>query len=354
MTEGSQGSHGPNSSAANEDRFLGALLGLAIGDALGMPVEGWSRGRIAAAFGRIESYLPRTLPGGDQVQAGEFTDETEIALCVVESLTTNHGRLDVDNIGARVLYLARGESRRWMGAATGAALDRADETLEFRVPLDEDGPATGDVATRGAPIGLLYAVGRFDPAPLRADTEAVTRLTHGSPAAIAATTAVAFGVNLAARGEVPPTRWARETAEFLGSGELAESLGRAADLADAGTPVADALAAIRAGEGAAESVAAAFYAAMVAPVFEAAVFAAVNAGGDTDTVAAIAGTIAGAARGASGIPQRLIDDLGGRIYVSLAAPWFYRTALARAGLLIELRPGDAGGPPPRPEMPPRQ
>ncbi len=343
----------PNYSAANEDRFLGGLLGLAIGDALGMPVEGWSRDRIAAEFGRIEGYHPRRQPGRDEVAAGEFTDETEFALCVVESVTTNRGTIDVDNIGARLLYLARGESRRWLGAATAAALDRADETGEFRVALDEDGPATGDVATRGVPIGLLHAVGRFDAASLRAAAEVVTRLTHGSPAAIAATTAVAYGVNLAARGEVPPTRWARDTAEFLGGGALSESLAQAADLADATTPVADALAALGTGEDARESVAAGFYAAIVAPVFEAAVFTAVEAGGDTDTVAAVAGALAGSTRGASGIPQGLIDGLGGRIYVSLAAPWFHRTALGRAGLIIDLRPEDATSPPPRPDLPPR-
>ena len=43
-----------------------------------------------------------------------------------------------------------------------------------------------------------------------------------------------------------------------------------------------------------------------------------------------------------------IDGLGSRIYVSLAAPWFFRTAQQRAGLSIGLRPA-----PPRPTEPPR-
>jgi ADP-ribosylglycohydrolase len=84
-------------------------------------------------------------------------------------------------------------------------------------------------------------------------------------------------------------------------------------------------------------VATAISAAMRAATFEDAVFAAVGTGGATDARGAIAGALAGAARGAGGIPQRLIDDLEGRIYVSLAAPWFYRTALRRSGPVIDLR-----------------
>ncbi|MDP9366727.1 MAG: ADP-ribosylglycohydrolase family protein, partial [Chloroflexota bacterium] len=210
----------------------------------------------------------------------------------------------------------------------------------------------GDVATRGVPVGLLYAVGRFDEAGLRRDAERVTRLTHGSPAAIAGTTAVAYGINLALRGDLPPDRWAGETARFLGGGELADALTRSSELRADATPVDEAIAALGSGSPARESVAAGFYAAMAAEVFEDAVFAAVNAGGDADTIGAIAGALAGAAGGASGVPQPLIDDLEGRIYVSLAAPWYYRTALQKAGLIIDLRP-EGDQPPPRPSAPPR-
>lgn len=342
----------PVSYRANEDKFLGCLLGLAIGDALGMPVEGWSRDRIKEVFGRLDGYHPRIFPDGTEVKAGEFTDETEFALSIVESVTTNRGAVDPDNIGARLLYLVRGESRRWMAGDTVVALTAAEASLRFSVALDEDGPATGDVATRGVPVGLLYAVGRFDEAGLRREAERVTRLTHGSPAAIAGVTAVAYGVNLALRGDLPRDRWAGETARSLRGSELAAALARADEMRADATPVDEALGALGSGSPARESVAAGFYAAMAAEVFEDAVLAAVNAGGDTDTVGAIAGALAGAAGGASAIPQPLIDDLEGRIYVSLAAPWYYRTALQKAGLIIDLRP-EGDQPPQRPTAPPR-
>src|SRR5262245_52971084 len=103
---------------ANEDRFLGSLLGLAIGDALGMPVEGWSASTIVERFGWIDGYHLKVFPDGAEFKAGEFTDESELALCIVESLTANQGVLDPENIAARFSFLARGESKRWMSADT--------------------------------------------------------------------------------------------------------------------------------------------------------------------------------------------------------------------------------------------
>ena len=337
---------------ASEGAFLGGLLGLAIGDALGMPVEGWPRERIQERYSAITGYHSRVFADGTEIKAGEFTDETEIALCIVESLTANGGVIDVDNIGARLLYLARGESKRWMSDDTRTAFDIADETGEFTVPLDEDAPATGEVAARGVPIGLLHAVGAFDPGQMRVDAEAVTRLSHGSPAAIAGVTAIAYGVRLAAQNETPRAGWARETAAFLDGGALAEALARVDALAEQALPLPEMLSALGTSSAATAAVPAAFAAAMNATVFEDAVFGAVNAGGDTDTVGALAGGLAGAAAGASGIPQGLIDDLEGRIYVSLAAPWFHRSAQRRAGLVIDLRPG-GDEPHARPTMPPR-
>ncbi len=338
---------------ATEDVFLGSLLGLAIGDALGMPVAGLAKEEIAAVTGgrRVTEYLPKTFPDGTVMKAGEFTDESEIALCIVEAMTTNSGHVDPEMIGPRMRFLGRGEPKRWMNDATLRSLDvTADH--DFRVPVDEDGPATADVAARGVPIGLVHAVGALSVDQLRADAETVSRLTHGSPAAIAAVTAVAFGVQLAARGEVTRPSWAASTADFLGSGSLAAALHEADRMIGNGTATADLLSLMPTGPDASESVPAAFVAAMTSSRFEDAVLTAVSGGGAADSIGAIAGALAGAAGGVSAIPQDLIDALEGRIYISLAAPWFYRVALRRAGRVIDLRP-EEGGPWTRPAMPPR-
>jgi ADP-ribosylglycohydrolase len=332
---------------ATENQFLGALFGMAIGDALGAPAVGLSQDQIAARFGHIEGYHGAAPPDAGEPHPGSFTDETEIALCIVESMTANRGVLDPETAGVRMLHLAAGASRGWMQPDTLATLDAAADTLEFVVPLADDGPATGDVASRGVPVGLMHTVGRFNPDALRADSEAVARLTHGGPAAFNAVTAVAYAVRLAATG-APREVWAAETADFLGGGALADAL-RDLALRSPDTSLPELLIQTSTGLAAVESVPAAFAAAMKEPVFEDAIFAVVNAGGATDTVGAITGALAGAAGGASGIPQSLIDGLEGRIYVSLAAPWFFKAARQRAGQLIDLRPVHG----PRPDMPPR-
>ena len=62
----------------------------------------------------------------------------------------------------------------------------------------------------------------------------------------------------------------------------------------------------------------------------------VQAGGDAAALGAIAGGLAGGRFGAAGLPQRFIDDLDARIYLSMAAPWFYRTVLRRHGVVVDL------------------
>ncbi|MGH2532342.1 MAG: ADP-ribosylglycohydrolase family protein [Thermomicrobiales bacterium] len=310
-----------------QDRFLGALLGMAIGDAMGMPVAGWTATQIRGRLGRVTTYHRRVFPDGVEIKPGEFTDVSEIALCIVESITTNLGAVDPDNIGARMVFLARGESKRWMGAETRAALERAAERMSYVVVLDEDGPATGDVAARGIPIGLLHAGGDLDAELLRNDAETVTRITHGSPVAIAATTAVAYGMVLAAGGESPPADWLTATAAFVGVGTIAAELDLMGQRLAAGVSADEVIAEAGTGDDASAVVAGAFAAAALASRFEDAVESAANAGGAADARAAIAGALAGARLGATGIPQRLIDDLEGRIYVSLAAPWFHQRAM---------------------------
>jgi ADP-ribosyl-[dinitrogen reductase] hydrolase len=301
--------------AVGQDRFLGALFGMAIGDAMGMPVAG----RAVGSFEPVAGYRARRFSDGTEIGAGEFTDESEIALCIVESATVNDGLIDADNIAARMRILARGESKRWMSAATFAALNASEETLDSSVPLADDGPTTPDVAARGIPIGLLHSVGTFKPNQLRADVESVVRITHGSPAAISAATAVAFAVQFAAREGDRFSEIASETARFLGAGALSEALGGGA-----------------AEDGLTQTITEAFRIAVEADSLESAVLTAVNVGEAADSRGAIAGAIRGAADGIAAIPQRLIDALEGRIYISLAAPWFFRSAQRRGGLVINL------------------
>ncbi len=328
-----------------EDVFLGALLGMAIGDALGLP--GGNGGRMDPAS-PLAGYEPLRRADGSEVEAGEFTEESEIGLSIIEVATTSRGTLDADLIGYRLVRLAQGESGAWQDDATRSSLLLAGDSLEFQVPVNEDGPTSAAVASRGIPVGLLASIGEVDRARFRGDCDLVARLTHGSPEQGNAVLAVAELVRLAATRERPIDEWAAATAAVLGAGAMHDAL-VALRVDD---DVVGQVGRLAAG-GPEQQVAAALTAVAGTQSFESAVLLAAGAGGKSDAIGAIAGAIAGAWRGAGAIPQWLIDGLGGRIYVSLAAPWFRRAALYRAGVVRDL-PMDGGSAPPRPSFPPRQ
>lgn len=287
---------------ATEDQFIGALLGLAIGDALGRPLIGLAPEAIAAQYGEITGYVGEDAER-EGAPTGVITDETEVTLCIVESLTTNDGLIDPENINTRLGFLLRGDSRRWLPESVIAGVERAEETNGL-VAAGSDDHLDLSVAVRGGPVGLLHAVDIDDDISLEADARTVTRLSHGGDRQAALTATVARAVRAAARDES----------------------------VDVGAIPADASL-----EG---SLAALIAEAFAVSRFEDALFARVGQGGAADTAGAIVGAIAGARFGASGIPQHLIDDLDARMYLSLAAPLFYRTARRRRGTVIDLRKVD--------------
>jgi ADP-ribosylglycohydrolase len=311
---------------ATQDRFLGAILGMAIGDAFGMPVAGWSATTIADWYDTVTDYLPRKFPDGDEVGPGEITDDTEIALCIIESVTAGQGQIDVENIGIRMSYLTRSDSRRWMTDETATALQDRSEQHQFQLPLVDDECVNPDVLARGIPIGLMHSMGAPDEAAIRSDVSAVTRITHGSPLAMSAVEAVARAVAMAARHELALDQLRAEVASQLPDGAVREALERhGADLSESHEVVATLMSALTVVE--------------TATAFEDVLERAVAPGGATDTRAALAAAIYGAHHGSGVIPQRLIDGLESRIFVSLAAPWFYRTIARLRGRAIDFRPG---------------
>jgi ADP-ribosylglycohydrolase len=219
----------------------------------------------------------------------------------VESLTTNNGLVDPVNINARLGFLINGGSRQWMSDATAEGIRLAGEH-DGLVPESYQPEPELAVAVRGVPVGLLHAVGGLDLQSLVAEASLVSRLSHAGPAQAELTSLVAKAVNQAGRSR--SVEQPRETS--ANSAEEARLVEIISVVNAAGS-------------------------------FERAVSDAVGLGGLTDASGAIAGAIAGASFGASGIPQQLIDGLDARIYLTLAAPWFYRTAVRRAGTVIDLR-----------------
>ena len=128
-------------------KFRGALLGFAIGDALGMPAEGLKLDEVKKVFGRIEDFLDSPL--GD-LKAGEWTDDTEQMLILAESLLSKK-YLDPADLSVRLLNL---RSNR-IGWTTRRALEKLKlgaHWFESGVESDSCG-----ASLRVLPISLVYS-----------------------------------------------------------------------------------------------------------------------------------------------------------------------------------------------------
>ncbi|MCA9860265.1 MAG: ADP-ribosylglycohydrolase family protein, partial [Thermomicrobiales bacterium] len=316
---------------ATQERTLGAILGLGIGDALGMPVAGLDPATIRQRFGRIEEYHGLDFEEGVSLAPGEFTDETEIALCIMETYTSANGVLDPELIRARMQFLSRGESRRWMSPETRRSLEDESEP-----PYRSDAIDDPEVALRGIAIGLIHAAPEYDRVRLQDDVAQVVGLTHGRREVVELATVVAEAMvrTLADTGDrqVLLGELGRSTDYRV----LREALGSTQRLIDSSATIEDLIARVHTDNRAVDAVVTGIAAFVTAVRFEDAVFAAATGGGETDSRAALSGALSGAHFGAGGIPQLLIDRLEGRIYLTLAAPWFYRTIQLMTGRGISM------------------
>jgi ADP-ribosyl-[dinitrogen reductase] hydrolase len=336
-----QSSSAPGSRPDISDRFLGSMLGLAIGDAFGMPAEGLAANEIESRYGWIDRYHPRTDVNGDVVEdAGEITDDTEMMLCHVESLVSTGGLVDPENTGMRFLRLFNSDSRRFMTPTTQQSLTQADETGDFQAGLGGEHAADNGVAMRIAPVGLVHSVGRFNAEVFVREVMRAGLITHSNPEAINGALAMAYGVRLQVTNDVPTSVLADEVCSFIDEDEVCRRLRLAGTLAQSGRTRehhVENLQQIGTSRYVAESVAAAFYCAIVAETdLRTGIELATNAGGDTDTVAAMTGALIGAHAGASSFPLDLVEGLAGRAYILVAGPSLYETAMQRAGLFVRL------------------
>jgi len=324
-----------------KDRFLGCLLGLAIGDALGLPVEGWTRERIHARFDWLDRYEPRRDARGEvELEKGEITGDTEMALCFVEGLISAGGFVDPEAIGVRLIKMIERPGPNLLGETTRQSIERMAETGEYQQGGGGAWPPGSGAAARSAPLGLLHAVGRFNPEVFTREILRAGLITHCETESLNGALAFAYAVRLVVNDEVPPEMLLAEVASFIDEDTVARKIRQAERLvASGGQRDADLRNLRKIGTSAyvAEAVAAALYCFATHPDdFSSAVFTAVNTGGDSDTIAAMTGALVGARIGARALPSDLIDGLEARMYILVAAPGLYRMAQRRAGMFLKL------------------
>lgn len=305
-----------------EKRILGALYGLAIGDAMGMPPELWSRKKAREVYGYIEGFLDGHPDNAVswQYRAGQFTDDTAQALILLDSLMANGGRANPEDIAARLLKWAKQENafeNNILGPTSKAVLQCY---IDHRDPAPFTAAAdTNGAAMRIPPVGLLF--GRNQSNELCDLVIALTSVTHASDVALAGACMTAMAVASCAddadRDEmIEDVLSVEEMVRSRGASTPAPSLSRrilwgietARKLAGQDEKFsAEIYDMIGAGHFMSETVPAAISIAYYCMDVKKCALMCANLGGDTDTIGAIATAICGAKCGIDKIPEEYIS-----------------------------------------------
>ena len=340
----------------NASRARGALYGLAIGDALGMPTQMLSRAQIRARWGELLTGFEPAPPGhpiAAGLPAGAITDDTEQAVLLGRLLVKSHGTIDPNELARALVNWERKMAERGSLDLLGPSTRRACAAILAGVPPDEAGAtgATNGAAMRIAPVGIAVALAPATPAappspapssPSPAPSSpgpatprspapssdlstlvdrvvAASSVTHNTGIALAGAAAVAAAVSAGVSGAgiaeatalaVQAARIAARRGHWVAGADVAARIEWATSLV-AGRDEAEAAELIYTLVGTSlatqESVPAAFavLAAEPADPWRACLLAA-SLGGDCDPIAAMAGAIAGACHGVGAFPPEAI------------------------------------------------
>ncbi|MFF7792506.1 ADP-ribosylglycohydrolase family protein [Streptomyces sp. NPDC007991] len=285
-------------------RARGALLGLAVGDALGAPAENLKPSEIRARWGRITGYVAEHPAG---------TDDTEYAIFSGLLLARHGSALTPAHVEAAWHeWIADRDEGPFRGAGFSerGTLENLRRGLAAPISAQHRHAWSDGLAMRAAPFGV-FAPGRpAEAARLAAIDGSVSHDGEG----IYGGQAVAAGVAAAMAGAQPIAVVAAALAVVPDDSWTARCLRRAVAVAHRGERAVRSAVVIGGypwTDLAPEAVALAFGAYAAADGdFEQSVLTAVNMGRDADTTAAVAGALAGATRGVSAIPEAWTTPIG--------------------------------------------
>lgn len=285
---------------------IATLVGCAVGDALGNPFEMWSVSEPV-----LQAWDGQFKAGGTfwKGEAGQYTDDTLMSIALATSLIEKRG-FDQEHVGAQYLAWMESGNTRGIGGTTHRALTRlknGSSVLESGVTHNDGKPASGNgTAMRASPIGIWY---RGDPGKLIEVAMNDASITHNSFEPKMGSVAVALGTALIANGATDMVEVLEEVAGVISDSIVKEKLMLALTHLEMGTEHFEALAQIGVNGYVPETVGAAFYCLGASANYRDTVVLAVQAGGDTDTTAAIAGAMAGTLYGLDGIPSEYKDKV---------------------------------------------
>lgn len=258
------------------DKVRGALYAFAIGDAMGATTEFMREEEVKARYGEVHDLI-----GGGwlRLKPGQITDDTQMTQCVMDALIVNKAiRVDGETLWriADRFVKWRNSNPPDIGGACNARIAQMDSypkvgghvskrTAKLMITMkNEDALGNGSLM-RAVPLALL---GRHDVNALQG------KLTHNNQTCVRALVSYSKALYVAMfTGKLPK----RPSALLAPSGHVKSTFNNVCWHAQSGV--------------------------------EAGIVAAVNRGGDADTIAAITGGLAGAAFGLKSVPERWIEQL---------------------------------------------
>ena len=180
------------------DKIAGAIYGMALGDAMGMPSELWGREKVRKYFGKIEGLLdgPKENSVACNYKKGQFTDDTGQALVIIDSLKDTKFKPNSKDISTKLLKWAQKEKafeNNILGPTSKVALSNFRDGINSKAVTDK--ALSNGSAMRIAPIGCLFNA--HDKEKLANFVYEVSEVTHTSDITIAGAAMIAVAVSSA-------------------------------------------------------------------------------------------------------------------------------------------------------------
>jgi len=306
-----------------KNRIKGCLIGVAAGDAMGMPSSMMSPERIRHLFGKINSFLPapegHVIHGG--LKAGEITDDTLQTLLIADSIIANKG-VEPEDIGKRLILWAES-----IGAFNSMLIGPSSLRALYAIRNGKSVYEAGSAGDTNGAVMRIAAVGILGKGDLKRTVDAVEKScipTHNTNIAIAGASAVAIAIGRGIMGESDFSNILPFIYEAIDEGmkrgvdwysaSIAKRLKLALDIVENAQSIGEAMTELYETIGAGVQISEAVPTCLALTKLvkgdpEQAVITAANLGGDCDTIGAISGAVCGSLSGENAFPGEWIDLL---------------------------------------------
>jgi len=282
----------------NFNQVSGVLIGTFLGDSIGAKYNGCT----------VEEISPLDLQTVLKKKPSLYTDDTQMTISVFEEMVEN-GSIDCQSLGNR--FLKRYSPWRGYDGGMLQVIERWKDGQEFASAANElyngSGSFGDGAAMRSAPISCFFSI--YEEEKLFNEVKKSAVLTHSHPLGIDGAILQAYAV-LLALNNVSPEDWTTRFYKLPIDSAFKIKFGLIDQCIRKGATPAEIVEKIGNGSDALSAVPAAIYSVISnLESFLDAVLYAISLGGDTDTIGSMAGAIAGARFGISGIPEVLINQL---------------------------------------------